>query len=434
MTNTTISEVQGKDLTLDTWVSTFERIYYFSQNHERSPLQILGRLYETLLNLQKSAIKAREYNECRTKWLPKLFAWYCGLVRSLELGNVSALIWNKFPGICPFCNQTVCNCSGVIKKELNSSMLAELASAGRSRQPVTIANWQALFDRIYSQRQKGIAGLYGGEGNPTPDRLIAYAFLKTYEELTELSEAIRLRPFYPNNVKNEIADVFACICGLANLLPNLGDPNEVLDLGKEVWTRYPDVCDTCKNKICNCRYHAVQQRLSAAGVVDFQRKDDLTGLSNRGQYDIDRGLIFESPIDIIVAEMFFDCDDFKSFNAKPGEHLQGDEVLKQIAKVAEKAAAPYTVYRYGGDEFSVLLRGKTREEIAKTCSSILRELLCIKAQDIFDDSIFYPVSVSAGLAYRSTSTQTCLDLTSAAQTAQRLAKENGKGRIITAAD
>lgn len=56
-----------------------------------------------------------------------------------------------------------------------------------------------------------------------------------------------------------------------------------------------------------------------------------------------------------------DVDHFKSFNDTWG-HETGDQVLRLVANILTKHRMPVRTFRYGGEEFTLLFRGMTREE------------------------------------------------------------------------
>ncbi|WP_157954413.1 sensor domain-containing diguanylate cyclase [Saccharospirillum mangrovi] len=56
-----------------------------------------------------------------------------------------------------------------------------------------------------------------------------------------------------------------------------------------------------------------------------------------------------------------DVDHFKSFNDTWG-HETGDQVLKVVASILTKHHMPVRAFRYGGEEFTLVFRGMTREE------------------------------------------------------------------------
>ncbi len=90
---------------------------------------------------------------------------------------------------------------------------------------------------------------------------------------------------------------------------------------------------------------------------DQATRDALTGLHNRRflaevlKREMHRAARYGHPISVIMA----DIDHFKHINDRFG-HLQGDQVLREVAELLTKnvRASDY-VFRYGGEEFVILL-------------------------------------------------------------------------------
>ena len=82
----------------------------------------------------------------------------------------------------------------------------------------------------------------------------------------------------------------------------------------------------------------------------IQQTDELTALLNRRGYE---NLI--AHIDQKCMVIFFDVDNFKSVNDTYG-HAYGDHALQEIGKAIKKTYAAHgKCFRYGGDEFTVIL-------------------------------------------------------------------------------
>ncbi|MGN0352022.1 MAG: GGDEF domain-containing protein [Roseburia sp.] len=106
--------------------------------------------------------------------------------------------------------------------------------------------------------------------------------------------------------------------------------------------------------------------------------DPLTGLWNRLKLRKDSVALFESAFEkgSQIALGVLDVDCFKAQNDTYG-HLQGDSCLKEVTQIMRQAVGEQgTVYRYGGDEFIILLTDGKRsivEKIADTIRKMLEE-------------------------------------------------------------
>ena len=97
-------------------------------------------------------------------------------------------------------------------------------------------------------------------------------------------------------------------------------------------------------------------------VVEESRIDTLTGAYNRSKLtdDLTESLVMLSKNSSQqVSLIMFDLDNFKQVNDTHG-HDKGDEILITISKlVTESCKEIYTFYRWGGDEFMILLPGES---------------------------------------------------------------------------
>jgi len=122
--------------------------------------------------------------------------------------------------------------------------------------------------------------------------------------------------------------------------------------------------------------------------------DELTGLANRRSFDmaLTQEFSFNTRPNDALSLLVIDIDHFKNFNDAHG-HAAGDSVLRKLAKVFEsQIRRPAVAYRYGGEEFTVLLP-RTDGEAALILAERLREAV---VADMSRDNI----TVSIGLVSR----------------------------------
>ena len=119
--------------------------------------------------------------------------------------------------------------------------------------------------------------------------------------------------------------------------------------------------------------------------------DPLTGIWNRQGMERTFELMRQDISDAIYVLVILDLDNFKAVNDTYG-HQQGDQYLRELGRIL--AAVPKAKpFRFGGDEFCLLFRGKTVPEVKQACREI---------QDAFKKSgsnrHLRPLSISFGAA------------------------------------
>lgn len=103
--------------------------------------------------------------------------------------------------------------------------------------------------------------------------------------------------------------------------------------------------------------------------------DPLTKAHNRRVLvkDLEEVLSFGNEKDIDMHLVMFDADDFKHINDSFG-HIAGDKTLIFLSKLIQNSLRRGTrIYRYGGEEFVVILNRTSREEAHKIIERILKE-------------------------------------------------------------
>jgi diguanylate cyclase len=129
--------------------------------------------------------------------------------------------------------------------------------------------------------------------------------------------------------------------------------------------------------------------------------------------------------------MYFDCDNFKAFNDQTeGGHRQGDAVLKAVSKALMEVSSPkVTSYRFGGDEFTVIIIADTEEEAKVRAKQVFASINGITVPDIVSNAPL-TVKISAGFAIRTDELGVPDELTAKADSLLYEAKKAGKGQIV----
>ncbi len=103
--------------------------------------------------------------------------------------------------------------------------------------------------------------------------------------------------------------------------------------------------------------HIINNLFSFRLVKEMAIKDGLTGLYNRRYFDeqitneLNRAKRYHSNVSFLV----LDIDHFKKVNDTHG-HLNGDQILKELARIICESARKIDVaVRYGGEEFVIIL-------------------------------------------------------------------------------
>lgn len=111
----------------------------------------------------------------------------------------------------------------------------------------------------------------------------------------------------------------------------------------------------------------IMNALNYRHVSEESVTDRLTGLYNRGYFNttISKELARSSRLGKPISLIILDIDDFKKLNDSCG-HLKGDQVLREISYLVKNSIRTMdTAFRYGGEEFIVLLPETNSPEAIK---------------------------------------------------------------------
>jgi diguanylate cyclase (GGDEF)-like protein len=125
-----------------------------------------------------------------------------------------------------------------------------------------------------------------------------------------------------------------------------------------------------------------------------------------------------------------DLDHFKAYNDRYG-HAAGDEVLRLVAQRIQAEIRPADrLYRYGGEEFLVLLRDTGLEEGETVATRIARGITTLGMPHLRNEP-WGVVTVSAGVAAIDPSSPASGDCVGDADAALYRSKASGRNTVAT---
>lgn len=180
-----------------------------------------------------------------TDALCKALGWYFPLVAKFKVASIEALVFRKFPWVCPYCREAPhdeAKCKQVkgTLATVNHEDLATIARSNWTSRPKTLNEWQAMFQKIYPRQLTDARG--------------ARSVVGLFEELGELAEAVRVGDAHPRYFFGEAADTFSYIMAVANehALKLALDSEHTFSFQDEFLKRYPGLCTQCGHKVCAC--------------------------------------------------------------------------------------------------------------------------------------------------------------------------------------
>ncbi len=154
--------------------------------------------------------------------------------------------------------------------------------------------------------------------------------------------------------------------------------------------------------------------------------DMMTGIYNRRKFFELMEPIFELEPGFSV--MMIDIDNFKSINDRYG-HPVGDRVIKEVAATINSCLDARAIFgRLGGEEFAVICMEVDMEILQKKVEFIRRT---VEAREVLlEDGSVIHVTISNGIALKSSDTLSMDALLKAADEALYQAKNSGRNRTV----
>ncbi|MGR4998757.1 GGDEF domain-containing protein [Vibrio celticus] len=101
---------------------------------------------------------------------------------------------------------------------------------------------------------------------------------------------------------------------------------------------------------------------------DMAFNDQLTNIPGRHALEVDMKHLGRK-----YSMAMVDIDHFKQFNDTYGHDI-GDDVLKLVARILRETTGGAKAYRYGGEEFTIIFKGKHSEQVKEHLQALISEV------------------------------------------------------------
>ena len=168
-----------------------------------------------------------------------------------------------------------------------------------------------------------------------------------------------------------------------------------------------------------------RQKLEERRLLQLAQVDALTGLFNRAGFDqrLAQAMDHSRATGSVMALMYLDIDRFKQINDRHG-HLVGDALLRGFAQRLQQALrSSDAISRLGGDEFTVIMEGLPRPEVAATVAAKI--VAAMRAPYELEGHVI-EITTSIGLAFFEGAPLTARELVRQAD--EMLYQAKGSGR------
>jgi two-component system cell cycle response regulator len=162
-----------------------------------------------------------------------------------------------------------------------------------------------------------------------------------------------------------------------------------------------------------------EERAFLSSLID---KDPVTGIYNRRKFNRDIELVaaMHKRSNKGSALLIMDIDHFKKFNDEHG-HQRGDEALREVSQCIQRSLRDYDkihIYRYGGEEFMVIVADISLKDVFKVGERIRKNVMAT-----------CPVTISVGISHYKELSEDLQSLVDHADQALYEAKRKGRNRV-----
>lgn len=175
-------------------------------------------------------------------------------------------------------------------------------------------------------------------------------------------------------------------------------------------------------------YRKIKEK--ATEMTELANTDEVTGLFNQRKLaaDLEEAIKEHEEENKEFSVMFIDVDHFKKVNDLYG-HIVGSQMLIDIGKVLRQLLRDTdTIYRYGGDEFVVIMTDVKRAIVHKVALRILNSVKNMEFN--IENGDVYKLSISIGIAEYPQNATTAKELVGFADEMMYESKKSGRGKVF----
>jgi len=303
--------------------------------------------------------------------------------------------------------------------------------------PLTPENYERSYRIVESMKERGVSltwenfikewGL--GSGPSDKETVLAEASAKLYA----VAEGLATQADQLHGVGKDFGSTIEIfVDGIREIKDRRDVISLIRDLLQEVAEAHRKV-DELTRELEESKQQIKDLKQELRRVQTEALTDRLTGALNRGSLEMMVLLNIKKkkaegvPFSVAI----YDIDNFKDINDSYG-HIFGDEVLRKVTETVKASLSNGDLlYRYGGDEFCVLLPGRRLNDALDVMNRALSNVE--KLSFPTDKGKLLKVSISIGLA-EAVKKDTPKDLLLRADECLYLAKRSGRGNIKTERD
>jgi diguanylate cyclase (GGDEF)-like protein len=264
-----------------------------------------------------------------------------------------------------------------------------------------------------------------------------FIFTSVTDMVSTLSDPFRLSEHHVKGIRKFLADQTGLIFGLRFI----GDKFHFLMKKDDNKFSYLVVKNNSEFEIKDIMNAYLSNVIRTSLTILFESKrseeirmlsmtDEVTGLFNQRKLieDLEYNISRYPHEKQVFSLLFIDIDYFKNVNDQYG-HVVGSQLLIDMAAILKsQIRSSDLVYRFGGDEFIVLLP-RTNIEEAKLTALRISETIKTSEFSIGDDEK-YQLSLSVGMAEFPTDADSAKAIINFADQMMYLSKKSGRGKVF----